>query len=283
MNRLKRIKLTRAHKTIRNAVIVIALLAVLPMLFDMHFERDAAAQEILEKAGCEDAEFTGYYDERPCLVKYEEYSYSTADDKDSYNRAMKASGTPDIESEVYYRYTDGGREYIIAVSYKKYMGFLYKAGKDYDIKECGNISYENISVKYDKNTGDITAELENINLAEFAGTNKAEAVIRTDESGDEILNLSVYRTDFGGLLATNAGADIVINMTSGSLEKLSFTDGFRWSRYSGRYRLQKDRSETLSGEVRRSAETSMDLTPKRAEEICRAVYNQIKRECSDEA
>lgn len=283
MNRLKRIKLTRAHKTIRNAVIVIALLAVLPMLFDMHFERDAAAQEILEKAGCEDAEFTGYYEESPCLVKYGEYSYSTADDKDSYSRAMKASGTPNIESAVYYRYIDSSREYIIAASYKKYMGFLYKAGKDYDIKECGNISYENISVKYDKNTGDITAELENINLAEFAGTNKAEAVIRTDESGDEILNLSVYRTDFGGLLATNAGADIVINMTSGSLEKLSFTDGFRWSRYSGRYRLQKDRSETLSGEVRRSAETSMDLTPKRAEEICRAVYNKVKREWSDEA
>lgn len=276
-------KLTRMQKTIRNAAIVIALLAVLPLMLDMHFERDTAAQEILEKAGCEDAEFTGYYDESPCLVKYEEYSYSTADDKDSYNRAMKASGTPDIESEVYYRYNDGGREYIIAVSYKKYMGFLYKAGKDYDIKECGNISYENISVKYDKNTGDITAELENINFAEFAGTNKAEAVIRTDESGDEILKLSLHRTDFGGLITTNAGADVVMNMSSGLLENLSFTDGFRWSRYSGRYRLQKDRSETLSGKVRRSAETSMDLTPKRAEEICRAVYNKVKREWSDEA
>lgn len=53
---------------------------------------------------------------------------------------------------------------------------------------------------------------------------------------------------------------LFMNMTSGKLENLSFTDGFRWSRYSGRYRLQKDRSETLSGKVRRSAETSMDLT-----------------------
>ena len=80
---------------------------------------DAAARERLEKAGCEDAEFTGYYEERPCLVKYEEYSYSTADDKDSYNRAMKASGTSDLESAVYYRYTDGDRKYIIAVPYRK--------------------------------------------------------------------------------------------------------------------------------------------------------------------
>ena len=251
-------------------------------MLDMHFERDAAARERLEKAGCEDAEFTGYYEERPCLVKYEEYSYSTADDKDSYNRAMKASGTSDLESAVYYRYTDGDRKYIIAVPYKKYMGFLYKASKDYDIKECRNIFYENISVQYDKNTGDITAELENINLAEFADTNKAEAVIKTDESGDEILSLSVYRTDFGGLITTNAGADIVMNMTSGKLENLSFTDGFRWSRYSGRYRLQKDRSETLSGKVRRSAETSMNLTPNRAEEICRAAYNEVKKEIGEQ-
>ena len=275
-------KLTRMQKTIRNAAIVIILLAVLPLMLDMHFERDAAARERLEKAGCEDAEFTGYYEESPCLVKYEEYSYSTADDKDSYNRAMKASGTSDLESAVYYRYTDGDRKYIIAVPYKKYMGFLYKASKDYDIKECRNISYENISVQYDKNTGDITAELENINLAEFADTNKAEAVINTDESGDEILSLSVYRTDFGGLITANAGADIVMNMTSGSLENLSFTDGFRWSRYSGRYRLQKDRSETLSGKVRRSAETSMNLTPNRAEEICRAAYNEVKKEIGEQ-
>ena len=246
-------KLTRMQKTIRNAAIVIILLAVLPLMLDMHFERDAAARERLEKAVCEDAEFTGYYEESPCLVKYEEYSYSTADDKDSYNRAMKASGTSDLESAVYYRYTDGDRKYIIAVPYKKYMGFLYKASKDYDIKECRNISYENISVQYDKNTGDITAELENTDFAEFAGTNKAEAVIKTDESGNEILSLSVYRTDFGGLITANSGADIVMNMNSDRLENLSFTDGFRWSRYSGHYRLQKDRSETLSGKVRRSA------------------------------
>ena len=208
----------------------------------MHFERDAAAQEILDKAGYHDAEFTGYYEEIPCLVKYEEYSYNTADNEEAYNRATNAGSMSDIESAAYYRYTDGGRKYIIAVSYKKYMGFLYKAGKDYDIKECRNISYENISVKYDKNTGDITAELENTNFAEFAGTNKAEAVIKTDESGNEILSLSVYRTDFGGLITANSGVDIAMNMTSDRLENLSFTDGFRWSRYSGHYRLQKDRS-----------------------------------------
>lgn len=248
----------------------------------MHFERDAAAQEILEKAGCKDAEFTGYYEESPCLVKYEEYSYSTADDKDSYNRAMKASGTPNIESAAYYRYTDDGRKYIIAVPYKRYMGFLYRTGKDYDIKECSAVSYENISVRQDRDTGYITAELENVNFDEFAGTNKAEAVIKTDESGNEILSLSVYRTDFGGLITANAGADIVMNMTSGKLENLSFTDGFRWSRYSGHYRLQKDRSETLSGKVRRSAKTSMDLTSERAEEICRAVYDEVKKEIGEQ-
>ena len=60
-------KLTRMQKTIRNAAIVIALLAVLPLMLDMHFERVAAVLEILEKAGCDDAEFTGYYEDSKSL------------------------------------------------------------------------------------------------------------------------------------------------------------------------------------------------------------------------
>ena len=75
---------------------------------------------------------------------------------------------------------------------------------------------------------------------------------------------------------------MVTNGSRTDHENLSFTDGFRWSRYSGRYRLQKDRSETLSGKVRRSAETSMNLTPNRAEEICRAAYNEVKKEIGEQ-
>lgn len=61
MNRFKRIKLTRAQKTIRNTAIAIVLLAVLPLLFDMHFSPDKAAHEALEKAGCEDTEYIAQY------------------------------------------------------------------------------------------------------------------------------------------------------------------------------------------------------------------------------
>lgn len=110
-------------------MIVIILLAVLPLMLDMHFERDAAAQKILEKAGCEGAEFIGYYEERPCLVKYEEYSYSTADDKDSYNKAMKAESLSDVESAAYYRHESGGRKYIIAVPYKNIWGFCTRRAR----------------------------------------------------------------------------------------------------------------------------------------------------------
>ena len=44
-------KLSRIQKIIRNTAIVIVLLAVLPLMFDMHFSPDKAAHEALEKAG----------------------------------------------------------------------------------------------------------------------------------------------------------------------------------------------------------------------------------------
>ena len=37
------------------------LLAVLPLLFDMHFSPDKAAEKALEKAGCEDADYIAQY------------------------------------------------------------------------------------------------------------------------------------------------------------------------------------------------------------------------------
>ena len=40
-------KLTRMQKTIRNAAIVIALLAVLPLMFDMHFSAEKAAEKAI--------------------------------------------------------------------------------------------------------------------------------------------------------------------------------------------------------------------------------------------
>ena len=54
-------KLSRIQKIIRNTAIVIVLLAVLPLMFDMHFSAEKAAHEALEKAGCEDAEYIAQY------------------------------------------------------------------------------------------------------------------------------------------------------------------------------------------------------------------------------
>ena len=54
-------KLSRIQKIIRNTAIVIVLLAVLPLMFDMHFSPEKAAHEALEKAGCEDTEYIAQY------------------------------------------------------------------------------------------------------------------------------------------------------------------------------------------------------------------------------
>ena len=54
-------KLSRIQKIIRNTAIVIVLLAVLTLMFDMHFSAEKAAHEALEKAGCEDAEYIAQY------------------------------------------------------------------------------------------------------------------------------------------------------------------------------------------------------------------------------
>ena len=54
-------KLSRIQKIIRNTAIVIVLLAVLPLMFDMHFSPEKAAHEALEKAGCEDSDYIAQY------------------------------------------------------------------------------------------------------------------------------------------------------------------------------------------------------------------------------
>ena len=44
MNRFKKIKLTRVQKTIRNIVMAAVFIAAVPMLFNVHFTSEAAAQ-----------------------------------------------------------------------------------------------------------------------------------------------------------------------------------------------------------------------------------------------
>ncbi|MCI5593818.1 MAG: hypothetical protein MR358_04350, partial [Clostridiales bacterium] len=96
-------KLTRMQKTIRNTAIVIVLLAVLPLLFDMHFSAEKAAEKALEKAGCEDADYIAQY-ETVCSEK------------------LLSTINESINSEIYYSCKNEGAEYVAAVPYKRYFG-----------------------------------------------------------------------------------------------------------------------------------------------------------------
>ena len=71
MNRFKRIKLTRAQKTIRNIVIAAVFIAAVPMLFNVHFTSEAAAQEVLEEAGLTDAKYIASHEfkTKPAFAK----------------------------------------------------------------------------------------------------------------------------------------------------------------------------------------------------------------------
>ena len=116
MKKLKRIKLNRLQKIIRNMALIIVLLAMLPFLFDMHFGAGAAADKALKKAGISGAEYIADYEfkTRP----------SFADNRYTVSKR-------------FYELDTGGSRYMITVPYSRYMGVLYKA-KTPDIAETSD-------------------------------------------------------------------------------------------------------------------------------------------------
>lgn len=155
-------KLNRKQKTIRNTAIVIVLLAVLPLLFDMHFSAEKAAHKALEKAGCEDAEYIAQY-----IVKRGNNDKGSASvEKDMlYEYAYRqAENSRTVDYGDTYYYSCAGGEYTAEVRCRVLLGIIYRVESvdikktDYGIKTRYISKYEddieNTIVFYDGENGE---------------------------------------------------------------------------------------------------------------------------------
>lgn len=204
MNILKRIKLTRAQKTIGNAATVIALLAVLPLMLDMHFERDAAAQAILEKAGCEDAEYMAQY-----IVKRgnnDKGSASAEKDMLSEYAYRQAESSRRVDYRNAYYYSCAGGEYTAEVRCRVLLGIIYRAENvdikkaDYGIKARYISKYkddiENTIVFCDGENGECSGYIYNTGIfPELGNKNRIDFRIYEVKNSDVYMDTDICRLD----------------------------------------------------------------------------------------
>ena len=230
-------KLNRKQKTIRNTAIVIILLAALPVLFDMHFSPDKAAQKALEKAGCEDAEHIAQYE-----VVYSEKLLSTI------NKS--------INSEIYYSCKNDGTEYVAAVSYKRYFGFLFKA-ENAEIRRCDSYVEIKDIRETDENRKTVLCNISG-RFKEFTSGQTDDCSCRAElyrnENDEDMLYIAVCKSVYGD---DDGGSEILMNMSTNELLSCKETKG----------EIFENGKITATG--------SLKITEKRAKEICNELYHEI--------
>ena len=200
-------KLSRIQKIIRNTTIVIVLLAVLPLLFDMHFSPDKAAHEALEKAGCEDAEYIAQY-----TVKRGNNDKGTASvEKDmlSEDAYEQAENSRRVDYGNIYYYSCSGGEYTAEVRCSVLLGIIYRAESvdikktDYGIK-AGYISnyeddIENMIVFYDGENGECSGYIYDAGIfPELGDKNRIDFRIYEVKNGDVYMDMNICRLDAPG-------------------------------------------------------------------------------------
>ena len=238
-------KLTRMQKTIRNAAIVIALLAVLPLMFDMHFSAEKAAEKALEKAGCEDADYIAQY-ETVCSEK------------------LLSTINESINSEIYYSCKNEGAEYVAAVPYKRYFGFLFKA-ENAEIKRCDRYVKIKDIRETDENRKTVLCNISG-RFKEFTNGQTDDCSCRAElyrnENDEDMLYIAVCKSVYGD---DDGGSEILMNMSTNELLSCKETKG-----------------EILeNGKI--AATGSMKIKEKRAKEICNELYHEIAAYMQEES
>ena len=238
-------KLSRKQKIIRNTAIVIVLIAALPLLFDMHFSPDKAAHEALEKAGCEDADYIAQY-ETVCSEK------------------LLSTINESINSEIYYSCKNEGAEYVAAVPYKRYFGFLFKA-ENAEIKRCDRYVKIKDIRETDENRKTVLCNISG-RFKEFTNGQTDDCSCRTElyrnENDEDMLYIAVCKSVYGD---DDGGSEILMNMSTNELLSCKETKG-----------------EILeNGKI--AATGTMKITEKRAKEICNELYHEIAAYMQEES
>ena len=230
-------KLNRKQKTIRNTAIVIVLLAVLPLLFDMHFSADKAAQKALEKAGCEDADYIAQYEA-------------------AYSEKLLSTINKSINSEIYYSCKNDGAEYVAAVPYKRYFGFLFKA-ENAEIKRCDSYVEIKDIRETDENRKTVLCNISD-RFKEFtsgqADDCSCRAELNRNKNDEDMLYIAVCKSVYGD---DDGGSEILMNMSTNELLSCKETKG----------EIFENGKITATG--------SLKITEKRAKEICNELYHEI--------
>ena len=222
---------------IRNTTIVIVLIAVLPLLLDMHFSVDKAAVKALEKAGCEDAEYIAQYivkkgnnDKGYASVEKDmisEYAYRQAE-----NRRSADYG------DIYY-YSCSGGEYTAEVKCKVLFGILYRAESvdikkiDYGIKARYISNYDdsikNTIVFYDGDNGECSGYICDTGIfSELGDKNRIDFRIYEVQNGDVYMDIDICRLDDSGFLKDgNREAEITVkyNISKGKTSEYDSRGG----------------------------------------------------------
>ncbi len=269
MNRLKRIKLTRVQKTIRNIVIAAVVIAAVPMLFNVHFTSEAAAQEVLEEAGFSEAEY----------IASHEFKTKPPFAKNRYTVSKR-----------FYEADIDGSPYMITVPYNSWFGVVYKAETP-DIVEVSD-RVKIASVKRDENDSRPdyisgrrecmhveTRNLESL-YAEFAREwlDNCYIEVYRNLNDEQIISFSMSYFSDGFCDDYKGGCDIIMNIDTQEILSLV-------SHESSWNPVHLEDRRKMSSEIKYKGK--MSVTEARAKYICNTLYakiaDYIQQEGIDEA
>ena len=269
-------KLSRIQKIIRNTTIVIVLLAVLPLLFDMHFSPDKAAHEALEKAGCEDTEYIAQYTVK--RGNNDKGSASVEKDMLSEDAYEQAENSRRVDYGNIYYYSCSGGEYTAEVRCSVLLGIIYRAESvdikktDYGIK-AGYISnyeddIENMIVFYDGENGECSGYIYNAGIfPELGDKNRIDFRIYEVKNGDVYMDMDICRLDSSGFLKDgNREAEITAKYNI-SKRKTTEYDSRGGSLFDCDRIISSESENALYLETSECAETHLNMSKDRLEYI----------------
>ena len=269
-------KLSRIQKIIRNTTIVIVLLAALPLLFDMHFSPDKAAEKALEKAGCEDADYIAQYTVK--RGNNDKGSASVEKDMLSEDAYEQAENSRRVDYGNIYYYSCSGGEYTAEVRCRVLLGIIYRAEgvdikkTDYGIK-AGYISnyeddIENMIVFYDGENGECSGYIYDAGIfPELGDKNRIDFRIYEVKNGDVYMDMDICRLDSSGFSkGGNREAEITekYNISKGKTTEYDSRGG---SLFNCDRIISSESENALYLETSKCAETHLNMSKDRLEYI----------------
>ena len=258
---------------------------MLPLLFDMHFRAEKAAQKALEKAGCEDADYIAQY-----MVKRgsnDKGSASVEKDMLSEYGYEQAENSRTVDYGNTYYYSCAGGEYTAEVRCRVLLGIIYRAESvdikkaDYGIKTRYISKYEddieNTIVFYDGENGECSGYIYDTGIfPELGDKNRIDFRIYEAKNGDAYMDMDICRLDsFGFLKDGNREAEITTKYNISKREAIEY-DSRGGSLFNCDRIISSEVENTLYLETSECAETHLNMSSDRLEYIRSLILDSAK-------